>query len=56
MNCIYNESNRDELPPSLERLLSNIDLNESEPKNQTIYDILYRYLCCFSLINSRNVI
>lgn len=56
MNSLCSEPQRDHIPPSLERLLSEFDVNSFKPEKKTIMDIFYKYLCCFSLMNDKNIL
>ena len=56
MNNLYSEPQRDHIPPSLERLLSEFDTNSFKPEKKTIMDRVCKYLCCFSLMNDKKIL
>ena len=56
MNWMNTNKNSDHIPQELETLLREIDIKSFPPKKQSIFDKLTRYLCCFSLINDKNIL
>ena len=56
MNWMNTNKNSDHIPQELETLLREIDIKSFPPKKQSIFDKLNRYLCCFSLINDKNIL
>ena len=56
MNSLCSEPQRDHIPPSLERLLSEFDTNSFKLEKQTFFDRLCKYLCYFSLMNEKNIL
>lgn len=56
MNWLNTNKNSEHIPQELETLLREIDIKSFPPKKQSIFDKLNRYLCCFSLINDKNIL
>ena len=56
MNWLNTNKNSEHIPQELETLLREIDIKSFPPKKKSIFDKLNRYLCCFSLINDKNIL
>lgn len=55
MSWMNTNKNSEHIPEELETLLREIDIKSFPPKKKSIFDKLNKYLCCFSLINNKNI-
>ena len=55
MSWMNTNKNSEHIPQELENLLREIDIKSFPPKKKSIFDKLNKYLCCFSLINNKNI-